>query len=222
MEATNVKSMAKDKIKEAYIEHVLDKGTQPVSIYAFCKKLKIKETAFYEEYTSFPQIESEIWKDFFSEAITSAQNEDVYADYSVREKVLAFYYTWVEILKQHRSFILKSYEGFQKPIYARPNMQLAAFKIAFYDYISELVQEAGETREIEKRAIPQINRRYPDLFWAKTLFILDFWINDASKSFEKTDTMIEKSVNTAFDLLGRSPLDSLLDLGKFLFQNRRI
>jgi len=33
--------------------------------------------------------------------------------------------------------------------------------------------------------------------------------------------MIEKTVNTAFDLLGRSPLDSLFDLGKFIFQNRK-
>jgi len=99
---------------------------------------------------------------------------------------------------------------------------LADFKIAFYDYINELVLEARETKEIEQRPIPQLTQRYPDLFWAKTLFILDFWVNDSSKAFEKTDTMIEKSVNTAFDLLGRSPLDSLFDLGKFLFQNRRI
>ena len=214
--------MTKDKIKQAYIEHILEKGNQPESIYAFCKKLKIKEAAFYEEFTSFPQIESEIWKDFFVETITSAQNEEVYADYSVREKVLAFFYTWIEVLKQNRSFILKSYEGFQKPVYAKRNVQLADFKIAFYDYINELVLEARETKEIEQRPIPQIAQRYPDLFWAKTLFILDFWIKDTSKSFEKTDTMIEKSVNTAFDLLGHSPLDSLFDLGKFLFQNRRI
>ncbi len=214
--------MIKDKIKQAYVEHILDNGTQPVSIYAFCKKLKIKEAAFYEEYTSFPQIESEIWKGFFLDAITSAQNEEIYSGYSVREKVLAFYYTWIEVLKQNRSFVLKSYEGFQKPIYTKRNAQLVDFKIAFYDYISELVAEAGETKEIEKRPIPQIAQRYPDLFWAKTLFILDFWINDTSKAFEKTDTMIEKSVNTAFDLLGRSPLDSLFDLGKFLFQNRKV
>jgi hypothetical protein len=100
-------------------------------------------------------------------------------------------------------------------------VQLVDFKSSFYDYLSELLMEARETREVEQRPIPQLMQRYPDLFWAKTLFILDFWIKDTSKSFEKTDTMIEKTVNTAFDLLGRSPLDSLFDLGKFIFQNRK-
>ena len=44
--------------------------------------------------------------------------------------------------------------------------------------------------------------------------------NEETGVVEKTDTMIEKSVNTVFDLLARSPLDSLIDLGKFLYQNR--
>jgi ubiquinone biosynthesis protein COQ9 len=52
------------------------------------------------------------------------------------------------------------------------------------------------------------------------LSIIDFWIKDDSKLFEKTDTLIEKSVNTTMDWMARTPLDSLFDLGKFLFQNR--
>ena len=213
--------MTQEKIRQAYTEYVLDNGKQPESVYAFCKKFKIKENTFYEEYSSFSQIESEIWKDFFMEARVSAESEEVYQNYTVREKMLAFFFTWIEVLKKNRSYILMSYEGFEKPIYMKSISQLADFKNSFYDFMNELLMEARETREVEQRPIPQLMQRYPDLFWAKTLFILDFWINDASKAFEKTDTMIEKSVNTAFDLLGRSPLDSLFDLGKFIFQNRK-
>jgi hypothetical protein len=213
--------MTQEKIRQAYIEYVLDNGKEPESVYAFCKKLKIKEEDFYDEYSSFPQIESEIWKALFIEARASAEREEVYQNYSVREKLLAFLYTWIETLKKNRSYILKSYEGFEKPIYTKRNVQLVDFKASFYDYVNELLMEARETREVEQRPIPQLMQRYPDLFWAKTLFILDFWIKDTSKSFEKTDTMIEKTVNTAFDLLGRSPLDSLFDLGKFIFQNKK-
>ncbi|WP_394990399.1 TetR family transcriptional regulator C-terminal domain-containing protein [Emticicia sp.] len=213
--------MTQEKIRQAYTEYLLENGKQPESVYAFCKKLKIKEVDFYEEFSSFPQIESEIWKALFIEARASTESEAVFQNYSVREKLLAFLYTWVEILKKNRSYILKSYEGFEKPIFTKRNVQLVDFKASFYDFINELLMEARETREVEQRAIPQLMQRYPDLFWAKTLFILDFWIKDTSKSFEKTDTMIEKTVNTAFDLLGRSPLDSLLDLGKFIFQNRK-
>jgi hypothetical protein len=213
--------MTQEKIRQAYTEYVLDNGKEPESVYAFCKKLKIKEEDFYDEYSSFPQIESEIWKALFVEARAAAEREEVYQNYSVREKLLAFLYTWIETLKKNRSYILKSYEGFEKPIYTKRNVQLVDFKASFYDYLNELLMEARETREVEQRPIPQLMQRYPDLFWAKTLFILDFWIKDTSKSFEKTDTMIEKTVNTAFDLLGRSPLDSLFDLGKFIFQNRK-
>jgi hypothetical protein len=213
--------MTQEKIRQAYTEFVLDNGKEPESVYTFCKKLKIKEEDFYNEYSSFPQIESEIWKVLFIEARASAEREEVYQNYSVREKLLAFLFTWIETLKKNRSYILKSYEGFEKPIYTKRNVQLVDFKASFYDYVNELLMEARETREVEQRPIPQLMQRYPDLFWAKTLFILDFWIKDTSKSFEKTDTMIEKAVNTAFDLLGRSPLDSLFDLGKFIFQNRK-
>jgi hypothetical protein len=213
--------MTQEKIRQAYTEYVLDNGKEPESVYAFCKKLKIKEEDFYDEYSSFPQIESEIWKALFIEARASAEREEVYQNYSVREKLLAFLYTWIETLKKNRSYILKSYEGFEKPIYTKRNVQLVDFKASFYDYVNELLMEARETREVEQRPIPQLMQRYPDLFWAKTLFILDFWIKDTSKSFEKTDTIIEKTVNTAFDLLGRSPLDSLFDLGKFIFQNKK-
>lgn len=213
--------MTQEKIRQAYTEYLLENGKQPESVYAFCKKLKIKEVDFYEEYSSFPQIESDIWKALFNEARSSAEKEEVYQNYTVREKLLAFLYTWIEILKKNRSYILKSYESFEKAIYAKRNAQMVDFKASFYDFINELLMEARETREVEQRPIPQLMQRYPDLFWAKTLYILDFWIKDNSKSFEKTDTMIEKTVNTAFDLLGRSPLDSLLDLGKFIFQNRK-
>jgi hypothetical protein len=52
------------------------------------------------------------------------------------------------------------------------------------------------------------------------LFVTDFWLKDKSPGFEKTDEAIERSLNLAFDLMGKSPLDSMLEFGKFLFQNK--
>jgi hypothetical protein len=48
--------------------------------------------------------------------------------------------------------------------------------------------------------------------------ILKFWIEDTSKGFEKTDILIEKTVNTAFDLMQTQPLERVIDLGKFLWK----
>ncbi|MFN6082873.1 MAG: TetR/AcrR family transcriptional regulator, partial [Bacteroidota bacterium] len=62
--------------------------------------------------------------------------------------------------------------------------------------------------------------RYGEALWVNMLFVTGFWLKDQSAGFEKTDEAIERSVNLAFDLMGRSPLDSMIDFGKFLFQNR--
>jgi hypothetical protein len=209
------------KIVNFYKTYFLENGQKPESVYIFCKKLKIKESDFYDEFNSLTQIENVIWKEFLNEAIISSKSEEVYDDYSVREKALSLYYTWIEVLKTNRSFILIAMDSMSKPLFLHKNATLSDFKYLFIDYVNELLMEAKETREVEPRAIPQMMQFYPNIFWGQTLLILDFWLTDTSKAFEKTDTMIEKSVNTTFDLLARSPLDSLIDLGKFIFQNRK-
>lgn len=210
-----------ENITKAYTEYILENGHKPASIFSFCKILGITENDFYDEFSTFEHIEAAVWKMMFENTLIKTKAEKVYEGYSAREKLLAVYFTWVEVLKSNRSFILATNSNFKKPLFMHKNAQLADFKASFYDFANALIMEATENQEIEKRAIPQIMQRYPDLFWSKTLYILDFWMNDTSKLFEKTDTLIEKTVNTSFDLLARSPLDSLFDLGKFIFQNKK-
>jgi ubiquinone biosynthesis protein COQ9 len=52
------------------------------------------------------------------------------------------------------------------------------------------------------------------------MLTLKFWIDDRSKSFEKTDLFIEKSINASFDLINISPLNSLVDFGKFIIKEK--
>ena len=59
-----------------------------------------------------------------------------------------------------------------------------------------------------------------EMAWLQFLFTLKFWIEDTSLSFEKTDIFIEKSVNTSFDLMDIAPLKSLIDFGKFMWQEK--
>lgn len=210
-----------ERIRNEYVEYVLMNGKQPQSVYAFAKQLEISEEAFYEDYNSFIQLENDIWKSFITDTIAAIQAEEVYGSYTVREKLLAFYYTLIEMLKKQRSFVLKSYEMMEKPMHMKRTPMLVDAKLAFKEFANELLFEGRETREVEQRPIPQLMQKYPDLLWKQALSIIDFWINDFSKVFEKTDTLIEKSVNTSMDWMGRSPLDSLFDLGKFLYQNKK-
>jgi hypothetical protein len=222
-----------EKIRKAYVEYVLENGKQPISVFQFAKKLKIAEADFYTDYASFDAIEADVWLSLFIDAKTTVEADDTYQGYSVREKVLAFYYTWIELLKANRSFVAYSYDRLRSEMVAtspiakvrqRAGRQVGTsrvlypFKNAFIDYARDLLAEGRESKEVEPR--PFLTDRYPNALWGQTLYLLDFWLRDVSKNFEKTDTAIEKTVNTSFDLIGRSPLDSLFDLAKFMYQNK--
>ncbi len=201
------------KIQQAYKEYVLEKGTPPPSVYIFAKKLKMPEAEFYEYYNSFEAIESDAWLDYLRQTLLSLNADAAYDQYSVREKLLAFYYTWIEILKKDRSYVVYSYEKLRQPV-ARYVGPLQPFKNGFYNYATELMMEGRESREVVTR--PVVSDRYVDGLWMQLLYILDFWVKDLSRGFESTDTAIEKSVNTSFDLMGKSVVDSVLDLAKFV------
>jgi hypothetical protein len=93
-----------------------------------------------------------------------------------------------------------------------------SFKEEFHDYTENLILEGRETQEITER--PYIVDMYPKIFWTQALLILRFWVKDLSPNFEKTDVYVEKAVNFAFDVMGKTSLDSAFDFFKYAFQNR--
>jgi len=217
---TKAKADKTVKIKEAYIDYVLEHGKEPASVYKFMKMLKMKEGIFYDYYNSFSAIEKDIWFEFFEETISRITSESVYNEYTVREKLLAFYYTWIEILKDNRSFVTYSAHKIEKRGLAYKNTSfLSKFKTGFLDFANNLLAEGKETEEIVDR--PLLGSRYDDGLWRQLLFVLKFWINDDSKGFERTDEAIEKAVNLSFDLMSRSALDAAFDFAKFLYQKRK-
>jgi AcrR family transcriptional regulator len=205
-----------DKIRAAYKEHWLLNGTAPVSIYKFCLDLGIREEDFYTHFGSFEALERDIWRGFISRTIDRLQADESFAVFSAREKVLAFYYTLLEELVGSRSYILLHLGKIRRfemiPDYMK------TFKPLFENFIANILNEGQERGEIARR--PVLDKRYPQLFWLHLSFILLFWRDDDSAGFDKTDAAVEKSVNLAFDLIGKGAVDSMLDFGKFLWQNR--
>jgi hypothetical protein len=204
-----------EKIFDAYIEYVLENDKEP-NAFILAKKAKIKEEDFYQQFNSTAAIESAIWEKIFTDAQTRVEGEDVYAGYSVREKLLAFYFTWIEVLKANRTYASYSYAQ-RKGLDLKPTF-LRDFREKFLNYAEMLIAEGRESGEIADR--PIVSNNYGQLLWVQALLILDFWVKDFSTEFEKTDAFIEKSVNFAFDVIGRSALDSSFDFFKFFFQNR--
>ncbi len=208
----------REKITKAYVDYVLENGKMPPTAYVIAKQLAIDEKEFYNEYNSLQAVEADVWLQFFEQARQQTVAQDVYERNSVREKLLSFYYTWVEALKANRSFVLYA-AGPQRHNREMNESVLAPFKRAFIDYAHELVSEGRTTGEVVNR--PLVTERYADGFWLQALFVLRFWVRDNSQGYELTDAAIEKAVNTSFDFIGKSAFDSLFDLGKFIYQTQK-
>ncbi len=215
--AGKAKTAGKDKILKAYRESLLQEGKQPSSVFIFCQSIGMEEEAFYKSYASFDAVEKEIWIGYVQTVTARLGSDNNYVAFSTREKLLAFYFTLAEVLRGDRSFVLFCLKGWKNP--AIPPTFLKGFKINFELWLGPVLQEGKQNGEIAKR--PILDSRYDGLFWLHLLFILQFWSKDESVGFEKTDAAIEKSVNLAFDLVGKGVLDNALDFGKFLFQNAK-
>lgn len=205
--------MDKKTIRDAYKTYWLENGKRPVSVFTFCQQLGIAETAFYDQYSSFDAIEKDLWRAFFTDATDKLKEDETYQAYSSREKLLTFYFLWVQTLRENRSYILQQRDSFRVP--GLHLDKLETFRLAFYDYVRELIKEGYQTGEIKERKY--ISDQYVHGFWMQALFVLRYWTNDDSANFEMTDAAIEKAVNLSFQLISTNTIDSLLDFGKFMF-----
>ena len=203
------------QIKTGYIDYVLTHNEKPKSVYSFVKKLKVSEADFYNFYASFESIEKSIWADLTIETINTLYEQAIWGEYNSRDRVLAFFYSYVEVLKNQRSFIVYTLKD-EKKSFSTPAV-LSGVKPIFEHFAEEIINEGLENGELADRKF--FSKRYKDALWLQFAFILNFWINDESANFEKTDEAIEKGINVTFDLFQRSPIDNLFEYGKFLTRN---
>lgn len=203
------------ELRDTFIEYVLMNGKLPASVFQFMKTLNRREAEFYEHYNSFQSLEKDVWTGIFEETLIKLKSEEIYESYSAREKLLSFYYTWIEVLKNYRSYIVHT-----SKLSLRPDNWMSspikAFREPFLTYAKSLINEGIDKNEVVKR--PYLSDNYDKLVWMQLMFVLKFWMDDESRGFERTDAAIEKAVNLSFDLMGNSVLDSVIDFGKFLFQ----
>lgn len=211
---------SRDKIKQGYIDALLTGSRDITSVYAFCKSLNIKETTFYKSFNSFQVLEDSIWSDWLQETLKVIKSDPNYLEFSVREKLLSFYFTWFEVLLTNRSFVTVSLQNFQSPENIIKHNSLKSLKTVFVDFSNDLIMEGGESGEIPTRQ-NLLNKSYPNGLWLQFIFLLNFWKNDGSKDFTNTDAAIEKSVNLSMDLIGHGPVDAIVDFAKFMYQQAR-
>ncbi len=206
------------RLQDAYLDHVLTEGCPPVSVYAFAKSQGMAEADFYQQFNNFLAIEQAIWAGLLQQTVERLQAEPSYAGYSAREKLLAFYFTWVEVLKPRRSFVLYA-AGQERHTAMRTPAAMQTLKKQFIGFAEDLVNQGLDSGELVAR--PLLSDRYADGLWTQLAFVTRFWARDTSAGFEQTDAAIEKAVRLSFELMGQNVVDAAADLAKFLWNSRR-
>ncbi|TYP72951.1 TetR family transcriptional regulator C-terminal domain-containing protein [Aquimarina intermedia] len=213
---TAKKAPSKFDIITMYMEYVLEHEMYPKSIYKFCKANKITETDFYAHFGNIDGLKKEIWIILFDKTMEVAHANEAYDQFTSREKMLTFFYSFFEMLTLNRSYILFALSEHDR---ALKNMeQLKGLRKQIKSFASELIAEDNEDKQFKITKNP--TSLFSEGAWIQFLFLLKFWMDDASAGFEKTDVAIEKSVNTIFDVFDNTPLTNILDLGKFLWKER--
>ncbi|NER17919.1 TetR family transcriptional regulator C-terminal domain-containing protein [Spongiivirga citrea] len=212
------KTNTEDNIITMYMEFVLENEHAPKSIYKFCKEQKINEADFYKKFGSFESLKSRIWERFYDVTLDLAHKDSNYESMSNKDKMLTFYYTFFEMLTANRSYVLFELSPIKEML--KNAKQLSTLRKKVKEFAGELIESANDEKQL--RITKQPVSLFSEGAWVQLLFLLQFWINDSSAGFEKTDAAIEKSVRTVFDLFDTSTIDSVIDLGKFLWKERMI
>ena len=212
------KQMDDNRIIALYMDAVLSDNAVPKNIYLFCKAHQIEESDFYSFFGSFENIKQAIWVKFFENAVSTINKEEAYCTYCDKNKLLTLFYTLFEVLTLNRSYVMFSMHENKNNL--KNLKDLSLLRREFKEFIANIIDEN------ENVGVANLDKITKPVFsegaWIQFLLILKFWIDDTSKGFEKTDIIIEKSVNTAVDVFNTKPLESLLDLGKFLWKESKM
>jgi hypothetical protein len=202
-------------IMSLYMEGVLN-GHSSENVYQFCKRNEIEENEFYQEYSSFEHLKTTIYSKFVSETVRLISESEDYASLSTREQLLSFYYTFFELLTANRTYVVLTLKENKEKLDTLKSLN--GLRTEFKKYI--------ETLSIDKMSIPQEllnsfkDKAIGEVAVLQLVFTLKFWLNDTSSGFEKTDSLIEKSVKASFEIVDSLPSESIFDLGKFLFKEK--
>lgn len=207
--------MNKEELASKYTEYILEEGKVPLNVYKFCKLIGIDEADFYSLFSSFAAIEKWVMVHFFNNTIELLEEDEAFKGYGSKEKLLSFYYTYFEVLNANRSLVMQLFDK-KNPL---DKLQLLKeLRSVFIEMVEGLNIETAEL------PIDQLNdiqtKGLNEAVWGQFMMILKYWMNDESPGFEKTDLFIEKSTAVGFDLVQSSPLENIMDLGKFLLKDK--
>ena len=205
-----------DIIIEKFMNDVLQENQEPKNVYVFCQKHSIEESEFYTFFGSLDSLKQSIWLKFFENTTQTIIQDSKFSEYSNKNKLLTLYFTFFEVLTLNRTYILFYFKDKKEGISNLSNLK--SLRTEFKKFIEENCSRKENI--ISEKFTKVTQSAYAEGAWMQFLFLLKFWLDDTSKGFEKTDVLIEKSVNTVMDLMETKHLENIVDLGKFLWKEK--
>ena len=209
---TTKKKLTQNDIVAMYMDHILEHGKQPITVYKFCKDHKIEEQEFYNYFGSFQGLREHIWIALYSSTLETLHKDKEFDNYANKDKMLSFFFTLFGNLTANRSYVLFVLQ--EHKMLLKNMEQLKGLRHKVRAFASELIETSNDAKTYKITKNP--TQIFAEGAWLQFLFLLKYWMDDNSPAFEKTDVAIEKSVKAIFDVFETTPLESILDFGKFL------
>ncbi|MEZ4936422.1 MAG: hypothetical protein R2799_02400 [Crocinitomicaceae bacterium] len=207
------KKELQEKIAQRLKEYIVKKKLLPSSTKELLKGAETGKT--YASVVADPkELFHLIMEGFITDTLSVLEQDENYAEMTVREKLLSFYFVFVEQIKEDEEFL--------KVVFSPRQFQLLklvknAMRPPFIEFIDQIVQEGILNEEIKSRMV--LDKVYGMTLEKDLMLVLKFWLKDGSEAKEKTDELIERLVHLEMNALGPNFMDDLIGLGKMMLEN---
>lgn len=211
------KKYTKDQLLDVFVNYVGQEGLD-FSIETFCSDNNVSIEKFKELLGSVEDAEKEVWHALMTAALLTVNSDRSFDQFTAKDKLLSVYFTFFENCALNESFCKESirYRG-------KINMLsvLKTMKEPFVEFVKDNLTTAQFPASQYSDKVNEIGGSFQsETVYAQLLFLLDFWSRDNSADYDKTDIAIEKAVKALTDLIDITPVKSLIDFGKFVWQER--
>lgn len=206
----NQEKSHQETIKSAYFDFLKTENERPKNMYLFAQKINLSEPDIYKEFASFEAIEATLFTDYFNQTVAGIE-----IDRKTDNKAYLseFYHAFFNLLTENRTLVKLILHGNQNQLQALKTLR--QLRKSYLELIASINLQTVFTSH--ENISEFIDKSVAEISWTQLLFTLKFWLKDESANFTKTHEWIDKSMKTGFDILNTSPIDGLMNLGKFFF-----
>ena len=213
---TEKKNTSKLDVLTLYMDFVVENNQKPTDVEDFCDHTKLEKDNFYVHFKSLKSVEKTVFKELFKNSLEVLNESEEFVSFDGKNKLISLYFTFFENLNLNREYVVIALKGCKNQL--KSFGVLSGLKknfIAFIDHldVSESILPIEGLEKIQKKIINQSS-------WLQLYLTIQFWLEDTSEDFEKTDIFIEKSINTSFELIENKFLKNAFDLGKFVYKEK--